>query len=206
MSAIQCAPTSRTGGSLTRERFLLAELRLVARLRCEGIADDEIIRRAAEENLFQFPTTKESRSIARACLARLDTLNDESLVRLVAEGTPMQAIQANIYAMMRLYDLMRAFMIEEVGGHYLTMNPVLTRTDINAFMTRYQMECEAAVGWSEATIKRLKGTLHHCLIEGGYLRQGSDELMPVLLDPAVEAGIRDNGDAAALAAFGVVGA
>lgn len=198
--------TPRTGGSLTREKFLLNEFRLVARLRCEGTSDEEIVRRAAEQNLFQFPTTKESRSIARACLARLDALNNSTLVLLAAEGTPTQAVQVNIYAMMRLYALVRSFMIDEVGGHYRTMNPVLTSTDMNAFMTRYQTECTAAASWSEATVKRLKSTLHHCLIEGGYLRSGSDELMPVLPDTAVEEGIRDNDDEPALVAFGVVGA
>lgn len=206
MTISSCVNAPRSGGSLTREKFLRNEMRLIARLRCDGVSDEDIVRQAVEQNLFQFPTTKESRSIARACLARLDALGDDVLVRLVAEGTPTQAVQVSIYAMMRLYALMRVFMIDEVGGHYLAMNPVLTNTDMNAFMTRYRAECAVAAGWSEATVKRLKGTLHHCLIEGGYLRKGSDELLPVLPDAAVEAGIRDNHDEPALVAFGLVGA
>lgn len=195
------ASKRKSGGSLTREKFLLKELQIVARLKCDGASDESIIAQAVEDNIFQFPTTIESKSIAKACLARLDALQSETLVDIAAHGTPMQVTQVNIYAMMQLYELMRVFMVEEIGQRYLTLNPIFSSMDMNAFMTRYCAENKQAASWSDATIHRLKGTLHHCLVEGGYLAPGSDELNPIMLDYEVEQALRKLGDTQALAAF-----
>lgn len=195
------ASKRKSGGSLTREKFLLKELQIVARLRCDGLDDEQIIAAAVDDNIFQFPTTVEGKSIAKACLARLDALQSDALVELAAHGTPMQVTQVNIYAMMQLYELMRVFMVDEIGQRYLTLNPFFSSMDMNAFMTRYCTQDRQAASWSDATIHRLKGTLHHCLVEGGYLTQGSDELNPIMLDYEVEQALRNLGDSQALAAF-----
>lgn len=192
---------TKSGGTLTREKFLAKELHLVAQMRLKGATNEQIIAAAVEDNLFQFPTTKESRSIARACLNRLDALESDELTKLAAYGTAVQLTQVNIYAMMQHYRLMRAFMIDEIGMRYKIYSPLFTSMDMNAFMTRYQAEHEEARDWSEATTARIKGTLHHCLIEGGYLRPKSEELCPILLDYEVEQAIRSIGDREALSAF-----
>ena len=41
------------GGVLTREQFLLPEMRIVAALRLDGVSDDDIIARVKHDNLFQ---------------------------------------------------------------------------------------------------------------------------------------------------------
>lgn len=198
---ISSNPKSKTGGTLTREKFLAKELRIVAQMRCEGKTDKQIIDAAVEDNLFQFPTTRESRSIARACLQRLDALDSNRLIELAAFGTIAQLTQVNVYAMMQHYRLMRMFMVKEIGVRYASLTPLFTTVDMNSFMTRYQTEHKEARDWSESTITRIKGTLHHCLIEGGYLRPGSEELCPIMLDHEVELAIRNIGDTEALCAF-----
>lgn len=200
-ASITTTQMRKSGGTLTREKFLAKELRLVAQMRCEGKTNEQIINAAVEDNFFQFPTTKESRSIARACLQRLEALNSNELMHLAAYGTAAQLIQVNIYAMMQHYRLMRTFMISEIGARYASLMPLFTTLDMNSFMTRYQTEHKEAKDWSESTITRIKGTLHHCLIEGGYLRPGSEELFPIMLDYEVELAIRDIGDMEALCAF-----
>lgn len=200
-TSIATTQAKKSGGSLTRERFLAKELRLIAQMRCEGKTSEQIIDSAAKDNFFQFPTTRESRSIARACLQRIEALNSNELMHLAAYGTATQLIQVNIYAMMQHYRLMRAFMITEIGARYESLAPLFTAMDMNSFMTRYQTEHKEARDWSESTITRIKGTLHHCLIEGGYLCPGSEELCPIMLDYEVELAIRNIGDMEALCAF-----
>lgn len=198
-------------GSLTREKFLLPEMRIVAGLVVDGVEDDDIVEKAFAENLFQFPTDRMSRDIARVCLRRLSSLASEPLTRILATGTPDQRRQTNVYTMMRHYDLVRALMVEEIARRYELLDYAFSRVDLNAFMTRYQVEHEAAAGWKDSTCKRIKGTLAGILHEGGYISeplrgQKSCTLNRIMVDPDVEQGIRDNGDAAWLAAFGVMGA
>ena len=64
------------GGSLTREQFLLRELRIVADLRTQGVPDDQIIQRVQRENLFQYRTERMLADRARVCLQRLDALEN----------------------------------------------------------------------------------------------------------------------------------
>ena len=82
----------------------MRETRIVARLRVAlGPSYDSsaLVSRIAEENLFQYPTEREVKSIARACDRRLSSLSDDEHVRdalmgLVADGTPEQAALANL--------------------------------------------------------------------------------------------------------------
>ena len=197
------APVKKdNSGSLTREKFLLPETCIVAGLRLAGVSDEEIVRRAVDDNIFQFPTTKMSARIARCCLARLDSLDNEQLVSLLASGTPEQKRQANIYAMMRHYELVRLFMVDEIGSRFQSLDYSFTKVDMNAFFTRYQCVNPKATDWVDSTVKRIKGVLMTVLYEGGYLSStGSTTLVPPFLDYDVECGIRANGDSAWLPAF-----
>lgn len=180
----------------------------MAGLRLQGETADDIAARVARENLFQYPTKVMLADRARVCCDRLDALGAgeaaETLVSLIATGTPDQAAQANLYAMMRRYNLVCVFMVEEIGERLANLNSSFTRADLNAFFTRYQMQNAAAAAWSDETVKRTKGTLSQCLTQAGFLASPkSEELLPVLLDYQVEQAIRRNGDAPMLRAFGM---
>lgn len=57
--------------SLTREPFLFYEMRTVCRLLDKGVARDDIVKTFEKQNLFQYPTEKSVRRMAKACLARV---------------------------------------------------------------------------------------------------------------------------------------
>ena len=61
----------RYSGALTREQFMLREMRIVAGLRQAGLSDEEILEKVRAENLFQYPTEKEIRRKGRQCLKRV---------------------------------------------------------------------------------------------------------------------------------------
>ena len=52
-------------GGLTAEQFLFSEIRIVSKLYLNGMGTEEIVQRAKEENLFQYPTERE---ISPLCL------------------------------------------------------------------------------------------------------------------------------------------
>lgn len=191
----------RGSGALTREQFLLLEMRVIAKLRAQGLSDAQIVDAVKDGNLFQYPTLKSVPGKARACFCRLDAMGPR-LADLVACGSGEQAAQANLYAMMRVYRLMLRFMLEEVGARLESCDYSLTRADVGAFVTRYQ-ERYVEGGWSESTAKKIRSVLLGILASAGFLDSArSERLRPILLDPAVERGIRENGDAVLLAAFG----
>lgn len=190
----------RGDGALTREQFLLREMRIVARMRLSGFSDEEILARAERENVFQYPTTRQAASKARTCLARLDAMG-APLARLTAEGSLAQAAQTNLYAMMRVYRLVRCFMLEEVAPRLASFNQVLSRADAGAFLERYQARFVEG-GWSDATVSKLRGVLSSILAGAGMRSSArSGELNPVMVDPAVEEAVRADGNAVLLAAF-----
>lgn len=197
----------RKDGSLTHEHFQLSEFVLTAQMRCDGISDDGILAKAKNDNVYQFPTTTQATTFARGMLNRLDALQSEGLVGIVSQGISEQAAQINLYAMMRVYNIIAAFMVEEIGERFLTLNYTLDSADINAFMTRYRSQNPDAATWGDDTVKRIRTVLKEVLVKSGYLAdKSSTELLPVFIGFTLEETMRANGDEAWLPAFNCMGA
>ncbi len=193
-------------------------MRIVADLRTQGEPDDVIIQRVKRENLFQYGTERMLADRTRACLQRLDALENADgspesreaaarLTELIAHGAPEAAGQANLYAMIRRYELMRAFIGAEIADRLACLDYTFTRVDMNAFFTRYQLENAEAATWSDATVYRIKSTLASCLINVSMLDSTKGgHLSPLMLDFEVESAMKENGDADIVAALSGLGA
>ena len=208
-------------GVLTREQFLLTEMRIVCRLRLEGADDQSIIERVKRENLFQYPTERMLANRAGVCLRRLDAVKldaaecaergvdqasaDQAATRiaeLIAHGMPDQAAQANLYTMICRYDLVRELIMVEVGERMASFDYAYTDVDLNAFMTRFQVEHADAQTWSDATVYRIKGTLRQILRDSGLIQtRRLSTLVPLYVDPEVESALQALGDAGVVAAL-----
>ena len=88
-------------GGLTREQFLFFETKTVARLLVEGLSIEEAIFQIERDNLFQFPTERMIVSIANSCYRRLQALESEQLIEVIAAASVDVAKQVNLYAMMK---------------------------------------------------------------------------------------------------------
>ena len=187
-------------GSLTMEQFLFYETRIVAKLMVDdGLSEEEIINRVLDENLFQFPTERKIKRIARACIRRLNGLNDPGLVGVIAHSPVEVAKQACLYAMMKQYKLVWDYMVTVIGEKYREQDFSYGRMDLNVFFMRLQEQDDEVASWSEATVKKLKSVLNRILIENEYI--DGPKLNPVLISSEVENAIRANGDEIALPAF-----
>ena len=187
---------------ITREHFLFYEMRTTARLMCEGLKDDEVIDRIVEDNLFQYPTEKSIRQMARTCVSRLSGLGDESLVEAVASQPSETAKQVCMYAMMKQYRLVWDFMITVIGEKYRMQDFSFSQMDINVFFMQLQEQDDYVAGWSETTLKKIRQVLIRVLAENEYLDNiKSDHINPVWLNPLLENAIRSNNDDRALTAF-----
>lgn len=201
MAEINSSPY-KGSAQITREQFLFYEMRTTAMLKREGLEDYEIIDRIVEDNLFQYPTEKSIRQIAKACVARLNGMGDMNLVEAVASQSSEMAKQICMYAMMKRYRLVWDFMITVIGEKYRLQNFSFSQMDVNVFFMQLQEQDDYVAGWSESTVKKIRQILIRVLAENEYLDDiKADHINPVWLNPVLENAIRSNNDDRALTAF-----
>ena len=200
-------------GTITREQWLLRETRTVARLRADAAGSGkplelaDVVDLAAEENIFQYPTEREVKSIARACWRRLDALSDDPslrnrLIDLVAAGTPDQARQVNLYALARDNRIVWEFLVVVVARKFQGLDESLPKREIVAFLEGLRAQDERAARWSDATLNKIRQVLTACLVECGMYDRRAETLLRPLLDLTLEQAMRANGDQVLLPAFG----
>lgn len=201
MAEINSSPY-KGSAQITREQFLFYEMRTTAKLMCEGLGDEEIIDRIVEENLFQYPTEKSIRQMAKTCIARLKSMGDEDLIKAVASQSSETAKQICMYAMMKQYRLVWDFMITVIGEKYRMQNFSFSQMDMNVFFMQLQEQDDYVAGWSETTVKKIRQILIRVLAENEYLDNiKADHINPVWLNPILENAIRSNNDDRVLTAF-----
>ena len=201
MAEINSSPY-KGSAQITREQFLFYEMRTTAKLMREGLEENEIIDRIVEDNLFQYPTERSIRQMAKACVARLEGMGDMGLVEAVASQSSETAKQICMYAMMKQYRLVWDFMITVIGEKYRMQNFSFSQMDVNVFFMQLQEQDDYVAGWSESTVKKIRQILIRVLAENEYLDDiKADHINPVWLNPVLENVIRSNNDDRALTAF-----
>lgn len=194
--------SSPYNGSLTREQFLFHEMRIAAKLLDEGLSESEVVEEIVNDNLFQFPTERMVKNLARVCVRRLIQLEDDSMVRAVAMQPFDVAKQICLFAMMKDNRLVWDFMITVIGEKYRTLDMSFSKADLNSFFMRLQDQDDKVASWTDSTIKKIKSVLTSVLVENDYLDDyRSEKLNPVLIEPILENYIRATDDTKALQAF-----
>ena len=188
--------------SLTREPFLFYEMRTTAKLLSSGMSNNDVVTQITSDNLFQYPTEKSVARMAKACLKRLAAMDDNDLVRAIAQQPTDVAKQICLYAMMKQSRLMWEFMLTVIGEKYRLKDSSFGRIDLNTYFMRLQEQDDAVAAWSEGTITKLKQVLAKVLVENEYLDDvRADHLNPVYLHPILENAIRSHGELMVLPAF-----
>ena len=193
-------------GGLTREQFLFFETKTLAKLLSEGESINEAISCIKQENLFQFPTERMIVSIANGCYRRLQALESDYLIEVIATASIDVAKQVNLYAMMKQNRIVWDFMTTVIGEKYRTQDFSFTKKDMSGFMFQLQEQNEDVANWSDSTIQKIKQVLTKILVECDYLDSTKSEVLnPVYLYPELEEEIRAKNELAALPAFNVFG-
>lgn len=188
--------------SLTREPFLFYEMRTTAKLLTSGLSNEDVVAQIAAENLFQYPTEKSITRMAKACVKRLQAMEDADLIHAIATQPTEIAKQICLYAMMKQSRLVWEFMLTVIGEKYRSKDSSFGRIDLNTYFIRLQEQDDTVASWSEGTITKLKQVLAKILVETEYLDDiRADHLNPVYLQPILENAIRSHGDLAVLPAF-----
>ena len=188
--------------SLTREPFLFYEMRTTAKLLISGLSDEDAVAQITADNLFQYPTEKSIARMAKACIKRLQAMEDADLIHAIATQPTEIAKQICLYAMMKQSRLVWEFMLTVIGEKYRSKDSSFGRIDLNTYFIRLQEQDDTVASWSEGTITKLKQVLAKILVETEYLDDvRANHLNPVYLHPILENAIRSHGDLAVLPAF-----
>ncbi|MGN0683486.1 MAG: DUF1819 family protein [Oscillospiraceae bacterium] len=188
--------------SITREPFLFYEMRTTAKLMYEGISHDEAVNRIVEGNLFQYPTEKSVRRMATACVRRLQSMGDNSLIEAVATQSVYVSRQICLYAMMKEHRLVWDFMVTVIGEKYRLNDFSYGRIDLNSFFLRLQEQNDEVAVWSDSTVVKIKQVLNKILVDNEYIDStDSNRLNPVCIEPVLENAIHLNNDDVILPAF-----
>ena len=188
--------------SLTREPFLFYEMRTTAKLLTSGLSDEETVAQITADNLFQYPTEKSIARMAKACIKRLQAMEDADLIHAIATQPTEIAKQICLYALMKQSRLVWEFMLTVIGEKYRSKDSSFGRIDLNTYFIRLQEQDDTVASWSEGTITKLKQVLAKILVETEYLDDvRANHLNPVYLHPILENAIRSHGDLAVLPAF-----
>ena len=191
---------------ITREQFLFHEMRTTAKLMNKGFNDEEIVNEIIVDNLFQYPTEKMIKNLAKVCVARLHTINDKNLVEIIANGSSESAKQICLYAMMKHYRIVWEFMTTVIAEKFKLKDLSYSRKDINVFFTRLQEQSDVVASWSDSTIGKIKQVLTKMLVDNGYLdTTKSETLNPVLIDLDLKNVLEEKNEKDALAAFNYFG-
>lgn len=198
--ALQAA--SPYNAAITREQFLFYEVRTTAKLLHEGFDDEKVVEHIISDNLFQYSTEKSVRKVALACLRRLKSLDDNSLIEAIATQPSDVTKQICLYAMMKQYRLIWDFMITVIGEKYRLSDITFGKIDLNSYFLRLQEQDDWVATWNDSTVTKLKQVITKMLVENEYIDNiKSTKLNPVWLHPVLENAIRENGDEIALPAF-----
>ena len=193
---------SPSNAAMTREQFLFYEMRTTAKLLNDGLDKDTVTSHIVSDNLFQYPTEKSVRKMALACIRRLASMEDESLIAAIATQPSNVAKQICLYAMMRQYRLVWDFMLTVIGNKYKLLDSTFSRMDIEVFFMQLREQDDWVAAWSDTTINKVRQVLTKMLVENEYLDStDADHLNPVLISPLLENAIREAGQEIALPAF-----
>ena len=146
-------------GQITREQFLFYEMRTTAKLINEGFDEKELIEKIIEDNLFQYPTEKSVKAMAKTCIKRLKILDNKELVEAIVVKYTDAAKQICLYAMMKQYRLVWDFMVNVIGEKYRLKDYNFGQMDVNIFLIQLQEQNDYVAGWSDATMKRIRQVL-----------------------------------------------
>lgn len=192
----------KISGSITTDQFLYNEIKITAPLYLEGKALDETSAIIAKDNLFQFPTERNTRRITRTCYKRLDALEDREAIEVMLNGPKDISRLINLYAIARTNGLVWEFLKQVPGEKFQNDDTSFTRKDINVFISNLQAQDEAAAKWKGSTPPHIAQILHKFLVEAGYLdSKESTEINSIYIDELLENLIKANHEEEILPAF-----
>lgn len=189
--------------SLSGERSLLKELRIVFNLLNHSYSLDEIKNKVYEDNLFQYSSTSSIQRVFSAIKKRIKNIDSELIKLFISESYDTQSI-INLYLIMKSNKLIFDFMYEVIKDKYFFYDFQLKDSDINKFFEVKKIQVPEIANWSEKTIKRTKTEIKKILYDAGILKDKKTmEIQPLIISEDFKRYLISNNELIYLEAMGV---
>ena len=190
--------------ALTKAHFLFSEMRITAALLADGQPSDAAMERIVRENLYQYPTERSLKEVAKYCLSRLAGMGSPELVAALASAPASVAKQVCLYAMAKQSRLVYDFLMTVIAEKYRCLDYSFSSKDVTVFFERLREQDPAVSGWSASTVKKLQGVVTRALVECGFIDTCRSKVLNIVSPaPVLEQVIRAKHEDALLRAFHV---
>jgi len=187
--------------AIIRLSFLFLETRKVANLVLQGLTDDEIRKKAVDENIFQVNTEKRRKEIVRTILKRIKVL-DNFLMEKLAYGDIGTSKLINLYTIMKTDRLFFEFMNEVFKDKLILKEETIEDKDFNLFFDRKKEQSEKFASWDDYTFYKIKQVITRILHEAGLIRNKKErKIIKPFLDQAIIEHLRHKGEEIILKIF-----
>lgn len=195
----------KISGSITTDQFLYREIKITASLFLEGKTLDEATEIISKDNLYQFPTERNNRRIARTCYKRLQALGSQEIINELLYGSVDSSKLVNLYAIARTNGLVWEFLRQVLGDKFENQDRKITKANVNSFISHLQSTDDVAAKWKGSTPQHISAILRKFLAEAGYLDSTrSEELNTIYIEENLKHLIEANHEEEILPAFHVM--
>ena len=158
----------RYTSSITAGSLKVAESRVIASLLLRGFREKEFQQAISRENVLQSRSKHTGQSLAKLIRRRLQHL-DDAMLRLVRDGSLIEATQACLAAAVMDSSLLGDFLDLVMRPLYRTFKEVLPLSAWGDFLEGCRGRDPEMPLWSQETTDRLRSSVYKTLAEAGYL-------------------------------------
>lgn len=182
--------------------FLYIELKKASRLKLEGLNEQEIKKKAVEENIFLVRTESRKKEIASTVIKRMKVLDNYLLDKLL-NGNLETSKQIALYSILKTDRLFFEFMTEVFREKCLLRDFIITDKDFNTFFQRKSEQSKQIASWQEYTFYKLKQVYKRILFEAGFIKKrkkGAEITRPIMEKDLIDH-LKAKGDSAYIEAM-----
>lgn len=181
--------------------FLFLEMKKAANFALQGLTDDEIRKKAVDDNIFQVKTEARKKEIASIVLKRLKIL-DEVLLHKLVHGDIETGKLIVLYAIMKTDRLFFEFMNEVFKEKLIVKDYVIEDKDFNLFFDRKKEQSERVSSWDDYTFYKIKQVFIRMLYEAGLINNRRDrKIIKPFLDRSIIDYLKGKGEEAIINIF-----
>ena len=175
--------------------YLYLELKKASQLKIQGFSEEDIKKKALEENIFAVNTEARKREIASTVINRIEELDDYILDKIVNGGLQTSK-QLALYSILKTDRLFFEFMKEVYREKMLLKDFIITDKDFNVFFRRKAEQSEKIAEWKDYTFYKLKQVYKRVLSEAGFIKSTKKdiEIIPQIMEKEVINHLKDIGD------------
>lgn len=173
---------------------MLFEFTQIVKLKEQGLTDEEIKKKAIDENIFQHEKISSLKRGLPYILKRVNILDEKLRHFVIHESIDISKV-INFYSILKTDRLFYEFMDEIIKEKFQTNNYSIERKEINAFFAYKAEQDEFLRSWADSTVQRLKQVFLKILEDVGiFTDRKTGELRRLIIDDQLKSHLRSIGD------------